>query len=208
MILVRTWVLINFVSNNTIFTTCVRSLLGTLRLWDPARHGAEGLTLMLSASSPSDTEHRFHRPEIKDDYPFHYAEDVCLAPDMVEFHRTSIADLFRRYSHRRRPPLSNGHIKRIHGTPLCLKPERDWRGRFVSQGNSFPAVPMVKGLLIRRQFRREIHVGTLSWLLGRSFVALEWFRFERNISPETCLQSAFDRGMKRGIVFTASIRRN
>ncbi|TFB02950.1 hypothetical protein CCMA1212_005177 [Trichoderma ghanense] len=70
--------------NNVIFTTCMMSLLGTLKLWDLARHGAQGLALMLSASSPSDTEHRFSRCEIKDGYPFHYAEDFGLAPGMCE----------------------------------------------------------------------------------------------------------------------------
>ena len=189
-----------------IFTTYIQSLLGTLKIWDPARHGAEGLALMLSASSPSDTEHRFNRCEIKDGYPFHYAEDLDLAPGMVNFHRTNIADPFSRHFHRGcPPPLHSEHVKRVQGTPLRLELQRGERGRFISQYKSLPAVPMIKGLVMRRQFRRDIHVGTLSWLLGRSFVALEWFRFERTVSPEPHKQISFDQGMKRGPVFTASI---
>lgn len=188
-----------------IFTTCIQSLLGTLKLWDPARHGAEGLALMLSASSPSDTEHRFNRCEIKDGYPFHYAEDLDLAPGVVHFHRTNMADSFRRLFHRGcPPPLQSGHVKRVQGAPLRLQPRRGERGRFSSQHKSLPAVPMIKGLVIRRQFRREIQVGSLSWLLSCSFVALEWFRFERTVSPEPHKQISFDQGMKRGPFFTVS----
>lgn len=72
-----------------IFTTCIQSLRGTLKLWDPARQGAEGLAPMLPASSPSDTEHRFNRCEVKDGYPLHYAAGLDLAPEMVDFHRTN-----------------------------------------------------------------------------------------------------------------------
>lgn len=199
-------VLINLRSNNIIFTTCIQSLLGTLKLWDPAKHGAEGLALMLSASSPSDTEHQFNRCEIKNNYPLHYAEDLDLAPGIVDFHRKNNTDPFSRHFHRGYPPpLYNEHIQRVQGTPLRLEPRRDGRGRFISQYRRLPAVPMIKGLIMRRQFHRDVHVGTLSRLLGQSFVALEWFRFERIISPEPNRQVSFDQGMKHGLIFTMSI---
>lgn len=189
-----------------IFTTCIQSLLGTLALWGPTKHGAEGLALMLSASSPSDTEHRFNRCEIKDSYPFHYAEDLGFAPGMVDFHRANIADPLSHYFHRGcSPPLYSEHVKRLQGNPLRLNLRRDERGRFINQYRSLPVVPMIKGLVIRRHFRRDIHVGTLSWLLGRSFTALEWFRFERTVSLEPLKQLCFDQGMKGQPVFTASI---
>lgn len=198
--------LINPRSNNMIFTTCIQSLLGTLKLWNPARHGAEGLALMLSASSPSDTEHRFNRCEIKDGYPFHYAEDLDLAPGIVDFHRANIADPFTRHFHRGcPPPLYSEHVKRVQGTSLRLEPRRDGQGRFISQYKSLPAVPIIKGLIMCRQFRRDFHVRTLSLLLDQSFVALEWFHFERTMSPERHKQVSFDQGMKRGPVFTVSI---
>jgi hypothetical protein len=93
----------------------------------------------------------------------------------------------------------------VQGTPLRLEPHRGERGRFVSEYKSLPAVPIIKGLVMRRQFRRDVHIRTLSWLLGRSFVALEWFHLERTISPEPHEQISFDKGMKRRPVFTARI---
>lgn len=179
-----------------IFSTCIQTLLGTLKRWDPARHGAQGVELMLSASSPSDTKHRFTRCEMKDDYPFHYAEDLDFAGSIVDYHRTNMSDPVSGLLHLSGlPPLSGDHINRVQGTPLYLQPQNGEKGRFTNQAKSLAAVPMVKGLVIRRQFFREIHIRTLSWLIGRSFVALEWFRFERTISLEPHSQLYFDRGM-------------
>lgn len=184
------------ICNDMIFTRCIRTLLGTLKLWDPAKHGEEGLTLMLSASSPSDTEHRFDRCEIKDNYPYHFAEDIHLG-SVFHFHRENMADPFNLYFHRGlSPPANGGHIRRAQGTPLQLKPRKDEKGRLISLSKDLPAVPVVKGLLMRRQFRREIQVKSLSTLLKRSFVALEWFRFERTISPDYSKQIAFDKGFR------------
>ncbi|KFG86672.1 hypothetical protein MANI_113838 [Metarhizium anisopliae] len=187
--------------NNEIFTTCIRSLLGTLKLWDPVRHGGGGLALMLSASSPSDSEHRFKRCEIRDDYPFHYTEDLSSAPDMVDFHLASIAGLFSRYFHRDRlPPWGDEHLKRVQGTPLRLERQRGERGRFISPCKSFPAVPIVRGLVMRRQFRRDIHVRALSWLLARSFVALEWLHLERTVSLEPQEEISFKQGFQQHLL--------
>ncbi|KAL6795814.1 hypothetical protein GGI42DRAFT_363204 [Trichoderma sp. SZMC 28013] len=184
--------------NNMIFTTCIQSLLETLKLWDPARHGVWGITLTLSISSPSDTEHRLNRFEMKDDYPFLYAEDLDLKPSIFDFHKMNAVNPLNIYFHGDGLlPLYNEHVKRIQGTPLRLQAQRNDRGRFVNQHKtSLPAVPMVKGLVIRRQFRREIHVGSLSQLLGQSFIALQWFRFERTISLNLCQQMSFDRGFQ------------
>ncbi|KAH7328036.1 hypothetical protein B0I35DRAFT_506579 [Stachybotrys elegans] len=182
--------------NNTIFTDCIHSLLGTLKLWDPARHGPEGLALMLSACSPSDTEHRFSRCEIKDDYPFHYAEDLGCVPGIVQFHRGNIDAYQNYFNHRDTPtPWLQGHAKRMRGTPLLLLPRSEKEGRFISDYGSLPAVPIIKGLVIRRQFRRDLDIRSLSCLLGQSFTALEWFRLERTISPTPRAQTAYDRGI-------------
>lgn len=199
--------LMKFRSNNTIFTKCIQSLLRTLQLWDPARHGTEGLELMLSASSSSDTEHRFNQCEIKDSYPFHYAEDLDLTPGIVDFHRAhttnQISDCFY---HGYPPLLYNEDVYRMRGTPLRLVTRESKRGRFVSGYKDLPAVPMVKGLVMRRQFRREIHVRTLSWLLSRSFVALEWFRFERTVFQKPHKQMYFEQGNQYRQIFALSIR--
>jgi hypothetical protein len=186
-------------SNNGIFTTCIQTLLETLSLWDPQKHGSQGLELMLSASSPSDSEHRFSRCEIQDWYPFHYAEDLHVVPSMADIQRIVNPDQFRLYSHRGcSPPRYEGHLDRVHGIPLRLLPRRDDQGRFINSSKCLPAIPVVKGLLLRRQFRREIHLRTLSSLLNRSFVALEWFRFERTMSPDPDDQVTFPTGMKSG----------
>ncbi|KAL7929659.1 hypothetical protein V8C35DRAFT_331145 [Trichoderma chlorosporum] len=184
--------------NNMIFTTCIQSLLETLKLWDPARHSARGITLTLSVSSPSDTEHRLNQFQIKNDYPFLYAEDLDLKPSIFDFHKMNAINSLNIYFHGGGlPPLYNEHVERIQGTPLCLQAQRNDRGRFVNQHKtSLPTVPIVKGLVICRQFRREIHVGTLSRLLGQSFIALEWFRFERTISLNPRQQMSFDRGFQ------------
>ncbi|KAL7919899.1 hypothetical protein ACQKWADRAFT_329253 [Trichoderma austrokoningii] len=174
--------------HNTIFSTCIQSLLGTLRLWAPTKHGAQGLDLMLSVSSPSDTEHFFDRCEIKDNYPFHYAEDLDGGLNIVDFHRSHI-DVSDNGDW---TPRNGGHIMRYQGTPLRFDPPKDNRGRFINRFKIFPAVPIVKGLVMRKQFRREISVKTLSWLMCRSFVALEWFRFERNIPLDSHRQLYFD----------------
>jgi hypothetical protein len=190
-----------------IFTSCIRSLLETLRLWDPTRHGSLGVALMLSASSPSDTEHRLNRCEMKDNYPFHYAEDLDLMGSIVDFHQKNMTNPIIGLLHRDElMSLNGGYIKRTQGSPLRLEAQHGSQGRFISPCKNLPAIPMVKGLIMRRQFFREINVKTLSWLIGRSFVALEWFRFERTISLERHTQLYFDKGIKRDPTTKASIR--
>ncbi|KAK1238014.1 hypothetical protein MKX08_002593 [Trichoderma sp. CBMAI-0020] len=187
--------------NNLIFSTCIQTLLRTLQLWNPARHGVQGVELMLSASSPSDTEHRFRRCEMKDNYPFHYAEDLDLAGGIVNFHRANQADPITGFLHLDSlPPWSGDHIIRLQGTPLCLQTQNGDGNRFTSEAKNLPVVPMVKGLVLRRQFFRDIHIRTLSWLIGRSFVALEWFRFERTISLEPHTQLYFDRCVRQHLL--------
>lgn len=161
---------------------------------------------MLSASSPSDTEHRIVRCEMKDNYPFHYAEDLDRAGSIVDFHRTNMREPISGLLHLNEfPPMYGGHVSRVQGTPLFLQPQNGKKGLFTSQAKNLPAVPMVKGLVMRRQFPRDIHIRTLSWLISRSFVALEWFRFEKTISLEHHVQLYFDRGKKRPPIAMASI---
>src|SRR5690606_679976 len=106
--------------------------LETLRVWDPERHGQQGLELTVSASSPSDTEHRWERCEIKDDYPFHYAEDLDLEPGIVDYHRAHLANSNShrdsRIQRHNNWQWGNEHVERAQGTPLQLHPRRDERG--------------------------------------------------------------------------------
>jgi hypothetical protein len=163
---------------------------------------------MLSASSPTDTRHRLNRLDIQDEYPFHYEEDLHLGPEepggpemvgqaMVDHHRALLAHPLHRFFHAGfPPPLHGGHVKRVGGIPLRLELPRGPRGRFINMSTGLPTVPMIKGLVMRRQFRRDIHIRTLSCLLGQSFVALEWFRYERTVCLDPRQQIAFEQGMR------------
>ncbi|KAI9163413.1 F-box domain-containing protein [Paramyrothecium foliicola] len=182
--------------NNLMFMKCIHTLLGTLRRWDPTRHRAEGLTLMLSASSPSDTEHWFWPCEMEDAYPFHYAEDLNLVPGLAEYHNSHVpSSAGVNYHFAYDVPWHGAHIHRMRGNPLRLGLKRDKRGHFISKYRDVPAAPIIKGLVMRRQFRREIHLESLAWLLSQSFVELEWFRLERTLLPEF-EQAFFDRDVQ------------
>lgn len=155
-----------------------------------------GLELMLSTSSPSDTEHRFSSCDIQGGYPFYRSGDSGLLLCTHHFNQADVPDPLRYYDHGGHPPPSHGgHLRRVFGNPLHLQPQRDYRGRFMRLGKNLPAVPIVKGLRLLRHFRREIHLRTLSVVLARSFVGLERFRLERSVSLEYHQQISFERGM-------------
>lgn len=101
--------------------------------------------------------------KIRDDYPFHYVEDLETVPGIIDHHQKQPLNRLNRYFHRGHPPpLNNGHFKRLHGAPLRLQAGRKQRGRFVRAAKSLVPVPVVKELVMRRQFWRTIHVKTLS----------------------------------------------
>ncbi|CAH0022579.1 unnamed protein product [Clonostachys rhizophaga] len=183
--------------NNVIFTYSIRSLLETLKLWDPAKHGAKGLALMVSAMSPDDTSHRLIIGDMQPNYPFHPAEDPDVPPGIADVHS---------YYHRRSwcflihdghlPSRQGGHIKRMQGTPLRFEPIRNETDRFNGEYINLPAVPMIKGLVMRKQHRREIDTRSLACLLSRSLISLEWFRLERTIHADILQQLCFELGFQ------------
>ncbi|VUC21925.1 unnamed protein product, partial [Clonostachys rosea] len=183
--------------NNVKFTYSIQCLLDTLKLWDPARHGTEGVALMVSAASPSDTEHRFVMGDMNDDYPFHSAEDLDVSPGIFDVHRHYHNRSFSFYLHDGVPvSQSGGHMKRMQGIPLRFEPLRNEAEGYYREYKTLPAVPMIKGLVMRKQFRREIDMRTLSCLLSRSLVSLEWFRLERTIHPDIFDQVCFELGFQ------------
>ncbi|CAG9983390.1 unnamed protein product, partial [Clonostachys byssicola] len=178
--------------NNIIFTNSIRFLLETLKLWDPAKHGAKGLELMVSAMSTGDTSHRYIIGDMQDDYPFHPAEDADVPPGIAGVHSSYHRRTHTFLTHNGHlASRQGGHIKRIQGTPLRLEPTRNNTGGFNDE-YILPAVPMIKGLVMRKQNRREIDMRALACLLSRSLVSLEWFRLERTIHASVLEQVSFE----------------
>ncbi|KAI8672904.1 hypothetical protein NCS56_00754800 [Fusarium sp. Ph1] len=155
--------------NNWVFTSALRRLLKVLSSWDRT-HG--GLTLEVTALSPSDVEHHAYEPELAHDYPFQLEEDLEQSPSFREYHSTKSAEP---------RAFSNRHIRaalvRLRGTPLEMTPLPQ-KGRRKPM-STLPKTPIVKGFLIRLSFIRGFALSTLAKLFNESLVALEWFRFER-----------------------------
>lgn len=175
----------------------MRQLLDTLSLWDLELHGRAGLMLMLSAFSPSDTEHRYFYCEMEKEYPFHYEEDldICM-PDILTYHAIRSAQAAPARHRHVHGILAAGEASRIFGTPLVLQSlrTRTEAGRLV-RVESLPQTPIIQGVLIRRQFFRSIAVKSLAQLFRESFVAVETFRFERFAYFTKELERAFHQGM-------------
>ncbi|KAM6528792.1 hypothetical protein FALCPG4_009747 [Fusarium falciforme] len=155
--------------NNRVFTSALARLLKVLSFWDRT-HG--GLTLEITALSPSDVEHHGYEPELAHDYPFQLEEDLEQSPSFREYHTTKSAQP-RAFSNRH----MRAALVRLHGTPLEMTPlSQKGRRKPIP---TLSETPIVKGFLIRRSFFRGFALSTLAKLLNESLVALEWFRFER-----------------------------
>lgn len=86
-------------------------------------------------------------------------------------------------------------MKRLSGTPLELWPRalNDGHGRS-DHIQPLPKAPIVRGVLIRQQYRRSIHAAALSQLFRQSLVAVDWFRYERWVALEVEDELAFHQG--------------
>lgn len=162
----------------------MKMLLKILSSWEP-KPGSQGLVLELSAHSPSDLQHRFRNFEMNDEYPFQCEEDLRRSPGVLEYSRQKYPELVdeERIRHRTSPRPTLGEHQRFQGTPLEL---RLWKkGNRKGHRNpisTLPEVPLVRGLLIRRQFYRGFAAISLAELFRQSFTSVEWFRLERWIS--------------------------
>ncbi|KAM5368710.1 hypothetical protein ACJZ2D_009376 [Fusarium nematophilum] len=163
--------------NFQVFTCSMRQLLNALSSWRGIRGG---LTLEISARSPSDVRNGYREFEMDDDYPFRFEDGRNTRPNLV-------LDILRRlpiwfHVHE----ALNEEMQRQYGAPLEFRPR--------SPRNPIPALskaPIVKGLLMRRQFFRGIALPSLAKLLRESLVALEWFRLERWAATTEELEEAF-----------------
>ena len=159
------------------------ALLCILSTWTPKCQQG-GLTLELSVHFPSDSQHFMGDKRLDDDFPFRSAQELLdfnLSPSPFWQHNWSI---LRRLSERiaidepqhegigirrcRRP----GAVKRLFGAPLNFRTQ---------PGNklNLPQAPIVEGLLIRRQFYRQISPESLARMFRESLTSAQWLRMER-----------------------------
>ncbi|KAH6706408.1 hypothetical protein BKA61DRAFT_679588 [Leptodontidium sp. MPI-SDFR-AT-0119] len=154
----------------------------TILLWrERLRTFGTGLTLERRACFASDSEHTFRDFRLKPSYPIQSSRDIdknytsyCLHAETLE----SLEDPTHGWvgGH----PADFAHIpegakERVTGK-LTLKfdlPE------FALQKRKLPSVKIITGLLIRRQFYRQISARSLGKPLSEACSTLEWLRYEK-----------------------------
>ncbi|KAI8724093.1 hypothetical protein NCS52_00266500 [Fusarium sp. LHS14.1] len=175
--------------NNARFTRAVSKLLGILARGNHICYH-RGITLQLSAHSPSDNRHRYRDFRMDDKYPWITKEDLV---DKGEFHKQN-RDLFVKFLKDTHPHVdSHRHmtyqlpeIDRFRSAePLRFdfgKPLFRWSDTSrepIDTENVLPTVNIVKALVIRRHFYRNVSSCALAKLLRENFPRLEMFRDER-----------------------------
>ncbi|KPM40299.1 hypothetical protein AK830_g6275 [Neonectria ditissima] len=195
--------------NNRVFTSAIESLLCILSRWEP-QHGPGGLTLEISAHSPSDLRHRFRDYRMEDDYPYQLEEDLKIYPGLFMYHvHKSRRFLWWNFSHRTRRQRM-GDMQRLYGTPLELKPwpSKNEQGH-PNEAPTLAKAPIVKGFLIRHQCYRSFAVTTLATIFEQSLIAVTSFRFETRTPLTAKGQLAFTDDLRMRLVpaFPRSLRR-
>ncbi|KAH7127888.1 hypothetical protein B0J13DRAFT_645978 [Dactylonectria estremocensis] len=152
--------------NNQISTRSLTLLLHVLSRWTPNYIG--GLTLEISAHSPSDIEHCYRNVlDFDQQRYFHLEEDLRRSLDLMEYTRHRYI-LLEQAINQHPMGRSSGAAERFWGNPLALTPPQ-----------LLPATPIVKVLCLRPHFFRGIALNTLGWLFRDSFINMTTFRFER-----------------------------
>ncbi|KAM5347728.1 hypothetical protein ACJ41O_007552 [Fusarium nematophilum] len=165
--------------NNAVFTKAMHDLLTILAAANDVK-SRHGLQLELSVHSESDYQHVYRDFRLRDDYPFITEADLEDGKMYREYHRTrlwstvTIKDLkhgFRGPGMQRRT-MTPGQKKRLRGTlPLSFS--------FEDPTTVLPRVDIVRGLVTRRQFYRNISAKALAQLLRESLGSLCMFRYEQ-----------------------------
>ena len=185
-----------------IFTDAIKDFLGILSTWDGDATG--GLTLDLSAHSPSDVEHVFRDSTLEDNHPYHHEEDLVdygfsgtISKTILD--ETHVPWSIRLWPRSRRPARpTHGETQRLYGTPLEF---REWTGSVTVPESDLPRATIVKGLLTRYQFYRQISPEALGQILRESLVALEWARLERRYRPEYQQEISYLKGMSEEVIW-------
>lgn len=149
-------------------------LLNALSPWEDT-YG--GLVLEINANSPSDQLFHPFEEEVHDDYPIRFEQDLESCPPLLEYLRDKMAARVTSIAAPRRLKERRGAARRLRGTPLELLPKKQKRGTDLT--SDLPAVPIVKGLVLRRSFFRGIDPASIATLLRESFVALESLYMQR-----------------------------
>lgn len=181
------------------FTNALWGLLPILSTWkrpaDQALNPNAGMTLELSASSPSDSEHLYRDFRLQDNYPYLTEED--LDPDYQAYERPSrelaeLNDKLHNWSSGRIDKYNRLSVMRLLGTePLDL----DFSG--MSPGTytgKFPTIDIVCDFLVRRRFYRLFKPEVLSRLIEQSFGSLRCLRIEHWRGVHTKWQEIPDSG--------------
>ncbi|KAF3808994.1 hypothetical protein GCG54_00011186, partial [Colletotrichum gloeosporioides] len=158
------------ISNRAIFTDALKVLFGCLSTWDYSSDRSDrGLTLELSAYSPTDTEHFFkeydftHNPY--SDPPGNFQATLADRTHPKFHDLNHLWESGRRVNDDQR--LSPNCL-RIHGLKgLCIVPSNYDDSPPFSAKKWLPEVGVVTKLLIRRQNYRLIHSDGLGQILER-----------------------------------------
>ncbi|KAH7144594.1 hypothetical protein B0J13DRAFT_635842 [Dactylonectria estremocensis] len=172
-------------SNNRIFTDSITELMKALSSWKSGCHSG-GLTLQITAHSPSDGMHQFISVEMEDDYPFQLEEDLGRVPSLSEYHDIRIEEILQRPKSHRRTALTRGHLDRSYGTPLDLR---------LRNMPNLPKAPIVRGLFIRALGFRSVAAKTFAKLFRESLTELVWFRIQRWTPIKREYEDTFFQGM-------------
>lgn len=182
--------------NNIIFTRAVVDLLAVLSKW-PRRiikprftmQMLGGLSLEISAFSPSDYQHGFRDFRLQDDYPIDFIFDTWGDEDMdwmVERERAEQMKLEQHHDpdhgweNGRQNPVSLGARKRVT-EKLTM-----WDGAVAGGKHAWiPKVRAITTFTVRRQSYRGIDCPSLKRILG-AFPNLHYFIHEPwyNVTPE------------------------
>lgn len=167
--------------NSKTFTKVVVDLMSILASWPKRENPKHGLTLELSAFSPSDSKHAFKYFCLEQNYPYQRFSDCdpkftaykLRAKQMKD--DGSLHDPAHGWVEGYQVPPTSGAKLRLQGSLLFL-PEDGGD----SSGTRWESlrVRVVTGLLVRRQFYRKIPIDLLSDLVHKVCPLLENFSHE------------------------------
>lgn len=158
-----------------------------------------GLILELGAVSPSDSKHTFRDFRLAQNYPYQQKDDLQEQYDAYKsrarrlLETNTLHDPNHGWVDGHRSDISLGSKCRLMGkfSNLVNYPVLSKFSGEASQ--RAPRVDIVTGLLLRRQFYREIASPILARLLSESFPCILWFRHERWHHVDQSQQSEFQK---------------